>query len=42
LQVYETRYDVNSAGTVTDYFNYGKARYYTTPRYARLQVQYDW
>lgn len=42
VQVYEARYDVNSAGTVTDYFNYGKARYYTTPRYARLQVQYDW
>jgi len=42
VQVYETRYDVNSAGTVTDYFNYGKARYNTTPRYARLQVQYDW
>ena len=42
VQVYETRYDVNSAGTVTDYFNYARARYNTTPRYARLQVQYDW
>ncbi|MEG2804393.1 TonB-dependent receptor [Stenotrophomonas sp.] len=42
MQVYEQRYDVNAAGTVTDYFDYGKARYNTTPRYARVQVQYDW
>ncbi|WP_411850680.1 carboxypeptidase regulatory-like domain-containing protein [Stenotrophomonas sp. LGBM10] len=42
VQVYEARYDVNAAGTVTDHFNFGKARYSTTPRYARLQVQYNW
>lgn len=42
LQVYETRFGVNSAGTVTDYYNYKVGKYYTTPRYVRLQLQYDW
>ncbi|OWQ52260.1 hypothetical protein CEE60_13140 [Stenotrophomonas maltophilia] len=42
LQVYETKYSVDSAGTITDFFNHEKAKYYTNPRYARLQVQYDW
>ncbi len=42
LQVYETRYSQNSAGTITNYYNYQVGKYYTTPRYARLQVQYDW
>lgn len=42
LQVYETKYSRNSAGTITDFFNYEKGKYYATPRYARLQLQYDW
>jgi hypothetical protein len=42
LQVYETKYSVDSTGTVTDFFNHEKGKYYTNPRYARLQVQYDW
>ncbi len=42
LQVYETRYAYNSAGTVTDYYSYRVGKYYTSPRYVRLQLQYDW
>lgn len=42
LQVYETRFSVDGDGTITDYFSHEKAKYYTSPRYARLQVQYDW
>ncbi|MFT3763617.1 MAG: TonB-dependent receptor [Pseudoxanthomonas sp.] len=42
LQVYETTYSRNSAGTITNYYNYKVAKYYTTPRYVRFQVQYDW
>ena len=42
LQVYETRYSQNSAGTITNYYNYKVGKYYTTPRYVRFQVQYDW
>ncbi len=42
LQVYETKFGVNSAGTITDYYNYKVGKYYTSPRYVRLQLQYDW
>ncbi|WDS37721.1 TonB-dependent receptor [Pseudoxanthomonas sp.] len=41
LQVYETKYTQNSAGTVTNYYNYKVGKYFTDPRYVRLQVQYD-
>lgn len=42
LQVYETRYSQNSAGTITTYYNYKVGKYYTDPRTVRLQLQYDW
>jgi hypothetical protein len=41
LQVYETKFAQNSAGTVTNYYNYKAAKYYTDPRVVRLQLQYD-
>ncbi|MCC7634829.1 TonB-dependent receptor [Stenotrophomonas rhizophila] len=42
LQVYETKFSVDNNGAITDYYNFEKAKYYTTPRYARVQLQYDW
>ncbi|MGE8225344.1 MAG: TonB-dependent receptor [Stenotrophomonas sp.] len=42
LQVYETKYSYNSAGTVTDFYSYRAGKYYTSPRYVRMQLQYDW
>ncbi|WP_078059709.1 TonB-dependent receptor [Xanthomonas massiliensis] len=42
LQVFETKYGLSSSGTITDYYNYKVGKYYTTPRYVRFQVQYDW
>ena len=41
-QVYETKYSTDSSGTVTDFYNYKVGKYYTSPRYVRLQLQYDW
>jgi len=41
LQVYETKFTQNSAGTIVNYQNYKSAKYYTDPRMVRLQLQYD-
>ncbi len=40
-QVYETNFAYANA-TYRNYYNYGQAKYYSTPRYVRFQVQYDW
>ena len=42
LQVFETKFELDGNGTVTDYFNHEKGKYYTNPRSARVQLQYDW
>ena len=42
VQVFETKYSQNSVGTITNYYNFKAAKYYSDPRYVRLQLQYDW
>ncbi|MFT4198760.1 MAG: hypothetical protein QM601_12800, partial [Pseudoxanthomonas sp.] len=46
LQVYETAYSTSYSGWYygynTNYYNYKVGKYFTTPRYVRLQLQYDW
>ncbi|MFT4196331.1 MAG: TonB-dependent receptor [Pseudoxanthomonas sp.] len=41
LQVYETSW-ASYYGTYRYYYNYKVAKYFTDPRYVRLQLQYDW
>ncbi|MCD7100063.1 TonB-dependent receptor plug domain-containing protein [Stenotrophomonas sp. MMGLT7] len=40
-QVYEAAYSYSGASTRV-YNNYGQPKYFSTPRYVRFQLQYDW
>jgi len=40
-QVYETKFGYPGSATYRNYYNYGAAKYFSSPRYVRFQVQYD-
>ena len=40
-QVYETAFSYPNGATTRIYHNYGQPKYYSTPRYVRFQLQYD-
>lgn len=40
-QVYETSFSYPNTSQTRNYYNYGAAKYFSSPRYVRFQVQYD-
>lgn len=40
-QVFETKFAYNSPSGYRNYYNFGQPKFFTTPRYVRFQVQYD-